>query len=411
LENQRPEESTKPATFGRRKAVPRVCVVDGKQHIRKFVGEALEEIGFITSECTQVSELSTVVDAELPHLFVVGFSAGGIEADAMLKALAARAFDGNVLLFGPRDSPALAAVQELGEQLGIAMLPTLPTPFRTQGLYNSVATLLPTEAPPNPVADVAEALRFDWLELWYQPKIDTNALVMRGAEALIHMRHPTWGIVAPADFIPDQNDPDFRALSEFVIRRAVKDWRYFVDQYDHVELAINLPATFLEDSKSIENLGDQLPDHPAFKGLIVEINGADVIANLELLKEAAKRLRLRNIAISIDDLGMEWSSLVGLHDFPFVEIKVDRTFVVGCTDDRLKQTACRWIVDLADGYGARTVAKGVDTRADFLTVRDMGFDLMQGFLFAKPMPAQKFARTLLRYPVRVPDALAGRERG
>lgn len=143
MENQRPEESIKPATFGRRKAVPRVCVIDGKQHIRKFVGEALEEIGFITSECTQVSELSTVVDAELPHLFVVGFSAAGIEPDAMLKALAARAFDGHVLLFGPRDSPALAALQELGEQLGIAMLPTLPTPFRTQGLYNSVATLLP----------------------------------------------------------------------------------------------------------------------------------------------------------------------------------------------------------------------------------------------------------------------------
>ena len=402
LENQRPEGAIKSATFGQRKIVPCVCIADGKQHIRKFVGEALEELGFITCECTQVDELSTVLDAQLPDLVVVGLSAGGIEAAAMLKALAARAFDGNVLLLGPRDSPVVAALQELGEQLDIAMLPTLATPFGTEGLHNSVATLLPSEEPPNPAVDVTEALHFDWLELWYQPKIHARALVMRGAEALIRMRHPTWGVITPANFIADDNDPDFRALSEFVIGRAAEDWRYFIDQqHGSVEIAINLPVTFFKDPKSTEDLGKQLPDHPAFEGLIVEVDGADAVANLELMKAVAKRLRFHNIAISIDDRGMEWSSLVGLHDFPFVEIKVDRTLVAGCADDRLKQTACRWIVDLANGYGVRTVAKGVETRADFLTVREMGFDLAQGFLFAKPMTAQKFARTMLRQPVMV----------
>ena len=252
MENQRPEGAIKSATFGQRRVVPCVCVADGKQHIRKFVGEALEDLGFITSECTQVGELSMVLNAQRPDLFVVGLSAGGIEAAAMLKALAARAFDGNVLLLGPRGSSEVAALQELGEQLGIAMLPTLITPFGTEGLHNSVVTFLPAEAPPDPAVHVAEALRFDWLELWYQPKIHTRALVMRGAEALIRMRHPTWGIVSPANFIPDDSDPHFCALSEFVIRRAVEDWHYFVDQYGPVEIAINLPATFLKDSNSVK---------------------------------------------------------------------------------------------------------------------------------------------------------------
>jgi EAL domain-containing protein (putative c-di-GMP-specific phosphodiesterase class I) len=80
---------------------------------------------------------------------------------------------------------------------------------------------------------------------------------------------------------------------------------------------------------------------------------------------------------------------------PFVEIKVDRKFVTGCADDRLKRTVCRQILDLADGYGARTLAEGVETKADFIAVREMGFDLVQGFLFAKPMTAKKFARTML----------------
>jgi EAL domain-containing protein (putative c-di-GMP-specific phosphodiesterase class I) len=68
----------------------------------------------------------------------------------------------------------------------------------------------------------------------------------------------------------------------------------------------------------------------------------------------------------------------------------------------LRQVVCRQILDLADGFGARTVAQGVETRPDFFTVRAMDFDLVQGFLFAKPATAQKFAQTTLRQPVRLP---------
>jgi EAL domain-containing protein (putative c-di-GMP-specific phosphodiesterase class I) len=138
-----------------------------------------------------------------------------------------------------------------------------------------------------------------------------------------------------------------------------------------------------------------MPNHPAFEGLIVEINGLEVIRNLDQAKAAARLLRFHNIGISIDDVGAEWPSLTGIDSFPFVEIKVDRKFVTGCADDHLKQAVCRRILDLAQGYGARTVAEGVETIADFLAVRAMGFDLAQGFLFSKPVGAKKFARTVL----------------
>ena len=85
------------------KVAPRVCVVDGKPHNQKFLGDALEEAGFIICKCTQFGELSVVLDVQAPDLIVVGLSVGGIEAAAMLEALAARVFDGKVLLLGPRD--------------------------------------------------------------------------------------------------------------------------------------------------------------------------------------------------------------------------------------------------------------------------------------------------------------------
>ena len=197
-------------------------------------------------------------------------------------------------------------------------------------------------------------------------------------------------------------DNHFRALSDFVIGRAIDDWRSFVMQRRGIEIAINLPVTFFQDPEAVASLLQRMPDHPAFEGLIIEIDAADVIRNLDLAKAVARQLRFSNIAISLDDLGSDWPSLVGLHDFPFVEIKVDRQFIAGCADDRLRQTVCRQILDLADGFGVRTVAEGVETRAELFTVREMDFDMVQGFLFAKPVTAAKFALTTLRQPVTMP---------
>jgi EAL domain-containing protein (putative c-di-GMP-specific phosphodiesterase class I) len=296
----------------------------------------------------------------------------------------------------------LPMLQDLSEAFELAMLPPLFTPFSDKQLRECVATVLPPYAPIEPPIDVAEALHAGWLELWYQPKIDAHTRALRGAEALVRIRHPSWGIVPPAYFIPDDGDPHFRALSEFVISRAIDDWRNIVHRHGPVEMAVNLPISFLQDPHSVKHLCERLPDHPASDGLLIEINGTEVIRNLELLKHVAKQLQFYRVALSIDDLGAEWPSLADLRDFPFVELKVDRKFVTGCADDVLKQTVCRRILTLADQYGARTVAEGVESRDDLQAVREMDFDLVQGFLFGRPLPAEKFVRATSRYPGHAP---------
>lgn len=388
-------------TFGRRKVAPRACIADSKPHIRNFLRDALEELGFITDDCPPDCDLQRVLTERAPDLIVLGLSAGGIAASHFIETLASMSFDGKILVFGQRSSPMVAAILALGEELDLSMLPLLPTPFSDKDLHDRVATLLPSETPPNPPVHVAEALHANWLELWYQANIDVRSLSVSGAEALVRMRHPTWGIVPPASFIPDADDPHFGALSEFVLAQVAKDWRYFLDAYGPITPSINLPLSFFRDSDAAERLSGHLPKHPAFDGLIVEISAAELTQNLTLAVKAARTLQLHNIGMSIDDLGSDWPMLLTLDRFPFVEIKVDRAFVTGCTDDRLKQSTCRRILDFADSVGARTVAKGVETRADFLTTRELGFDLIQGFFFAKPMEPQKFARRVLRKPITV----------
>lgn len=396
-------EQDSAVTFGRRKVVPRACVADGKRHIRDFLREELEELDFITCDCEAPANLRALIADQQPDLFVLGLSGGGLAGNAMLEALSRQQFKGKVLVFGPRAAPMATAMIEIGDRLGLDMLPLLPTPFNDGDLRARVVTLQPNDAPPNPPVDVAEAIHANWLELWYQPQIELRSLTLSGAEALIRMRHPTWGIVPPAYFIPDEADPHFGALSAFVVGQAVKDWRYFVGEYGHVALSINLPVSFFEDPAAIRTLAGQMPNHPAFEGMIVELNGNDLVRDLPLAKQAARDLRILNIGVSVDDIGADWPLLMEIEDFPFVEIKVDREFVDGCADNRLKQSTCRRILELADRFGARTVAEGVETRADFLAVRELGFDLMQGYFLAKPMQARKFARRMLGRPIEVPN--------
>jgi EAL domain-containing protein (putative c-di-GMP-specific phosphodiesterase class I) len=261
--------------------------------------------------------------------------------------------------------------------------------------FNSQQVSAATESGVNSNSQLLDA---NWLELWYQPKIDSQTLSMNGAEALLRMRHPHLGIVLPAHFIPEDGDPRFQALSQFVIEQAIADWHDWVAEERRVDISINLPVSFLRDPACLEYLYRRLPDHPAFDGIIVEVNGPEVTRSLSLVQDIAKQMRFRKIAVSIDDIGMEWPDLAGLDDFPFVEIKVDRALVAGCAHDGRKRRVCGQIIDLANHYGARTVAEGVETRADFIVARDLGFDLIQGFLFAKPMDVQQFTRMMTEQP-------------
>ncbi|MDN3277916.1 EAL domain-containing response regulator [Frankia sp. RB7] len=380
-------------TFGRRKMMPRACVADSKRHLRAFMSEVLEDLGFVTSECSSASELQAMLATDLPDLILLGIAADGIEPGQFLEVLVREAFDGKVLTVGARESIIVKAVQQVGEEYGLAMLPPLTTPFAAETLRERVAMLLPDEPAPSPAVHVGEALHAGWLELWYQSKIDARSLVRCGAEALVRMRHPTWGVVPPAYFIPEEDDPHFRDLSEFVIERALQDWHYLLERHSAVDLSINLPAPYLKEPQAVRDLCRRVPTHPAFGGLTIEIASAEAIDDLAFLTEIAREMRFHNIGLSIDNLGANWPALMGRDNIPFIKLKADRQFVTGCGNDRLKRTVCRHIVELAQGYGASAVAEGVESRGDLMAVNELGFDMVQGYLFGKPMPLKKFVRS------------------
>jgi EAL domain-containing protein (putative c-di-GMP-specific phosphodiesterase class I) len=109
----------------------------------------------------------------------------------------------------------------------------------------------------------------------------------------------------------------------------------------------------------------------------------------------ATRLNLYNVVLSIDNFGGAHSSLARLRDLPSVELKLDRSYVAGCTTDGAKQSVCTAAIELAHGFGLTVCAKGVTNVEDLRTVIELGCHSAQGVLFAKPMDSSRFARMRL----------------
>ena len=196
----------------------------------------------------------------------------------MLEALSQIKYEGKVLVFGPRASLMATAMLSIGEKLGLAMLPLLPTPFNDGDLRNRVAILQPIEAPPKPPVDVAEALHANWLELWYQPKIEArfaNAEQRRSADS---HAPPDLGHRSASSLHTRQCRSSFQrfvGIRRGAGRQGLASLRHRARQYRTGRSICRSP--FFQHPMAIEKLARHMPTHPAFEGLIVEISSDDLI--------------------------------------------------------------------------------------------------------------------------------------
>lgn len=381
---------------GNRSPAPDAFVVEDDHRVRKFIANILISEGFVTHEFSRISEIEVALTQQRPAIIVLDLSLGESDAVEAIRSLASARFAGKVLLVSGHDQTTIGEVSKIGDRHGLAMLPFLHKPFRVEELRERLAQLaMPEKA--DATADLETGLRNNWLELWYQPKIDLHSMLVCGAEALIRLRHPNRGLVPPAEFLPPAGDPLYQPLTDFVVRRALADWSAFAADGIMHRLAINVPASILQSVDFVANVRRHLPVHPKFPGLIVEITEDEAMENPELAREMAVQLKLYNVHVAIDDFGAGYSSLARLHELPFVELKLDRKFVTGCSTDKVKREMCRNVLDLAHRSKISALAEGIEAVVDLNVVKSMGYDLAQGFVFAKPMETGDFVKTILSH--------------
>jgi len=247
--------------------------------------------------------------------------------------------------------------------------------------------------------DLADALRNDWLELWYEPKIHPRSLALCGVEASIRVRHPGWRGALPLQSSRLRPDTHARTLAEFAVGRALADSIVFVEERRPIEISVSVPLGVVKELDFIRFVRKRLPIDPRFCGLIIALDETDAIGDMGLVASIGGELARHDIRLSVGGLTSTrvlWSRNC---DLPFAELGVGAPIVSGCAADGAKHELCRTIVAVGHSCHARGVAAGVQTPDDLAAVRELGFDAAQGSLFGPPLPPQAFVD---RYRARVP---------
>jgi EAL domain-containing protein (putative c-di-GMP-specific phosphodiesterase class I) len=251
-----------------------------------------------------------------------------------------------------------------------------------------------TTAHQRPRVSIGEALRNQWFEIWYQPKVDLKRKCLAGAEALARIRHPEHGVLLPGTFLADVDEESIAELGQHTLLAALNDWALFDDAGFNLQLSINVPVNVLFKLPIAALMLKHRPQSDRWPGLIVEVTEDQIVRDLKLAQEVATQLAVSDIKIAIDDFGAGYSSLSSLRQLPFKELKIDRSFVTGCSLDATNAAICQTAIDLAHRFGSDAVAEGVETQTDLQALMVMGCDYGQGVLMSPPMAKDQVLKLL-----------------
>ncbi|OGA46906.1 MAG: hypothetical protein A3F74_03715 [Betaproteobacteria bacterium RIFCSPLOWO2_12_FULL_62_58] len=248
------------------------------------------------------------------------------------------------------------------------------------------------------------ALEHEGLQLFYQAKVDLGSVEdephLAACEALIRWRHPTWGILSPAQFIPIAEATGLiLRLGDWALHAAcaqICSWQ--AEHRTPPRIAVNLSAEQFRDRDLPERVGRILQACGTDPALLeLEITESAAMEDAANTMKTLSALRKLGVRLAIDDFGTGYSSLSYLRKFEIDSIKIDKSFVDDISRDANADAICETIISLGRSLGKRVVAEGVETDTQLEFLRSRGCHEAQGYLFGRPVPAPEFAIRLARH--------------
>jgi diguanylate cyclase (GGDEF)-like protein/PAS domain S-box-containing protein len=242
------------------------------------------------------------------------------------------------------------------------------------------------------------AIEFDQLSIHYQPKVDLQTDDIVGVEALLRWSLPNHGSISPTKFIPIAEESGLIIpLGDWVIRNACIESKVWIDEGYKLKVAVNLSARQFRQPNLIGAI-EQVLDELSFPAecLNIELTESAIIENGVAAVDLLTDLKRLGVTVSLDDFGTGYSSLSYLRKFPVDAVKIDRSFISNIDRDPKDQAVVRAIIDLAHALDLYVTAEGVETETQKAILQDLGCNLMQGFLFSKPLPFEEFDSLLRR---------------
>lgn len=240
--------------------------------------------------------------------------------------------------------------------------------------------------------ELRQAAQSSEFELHYQPQINVKTGRIVGMEALIRWQHPIHGLLNPSGFIDFAEEAGLiSAITDWVLDEACSQlvrWRATGEQ--ELRMAINVSPIEFNNSDIVERIASclaryDLPGHI----LDIEITENLLLHDVPGVIEKIRQLRNLGILISIDDFGTRYSSLNYLRKFPINTIKIDKSFVRDLDGHQNSFPIIHAIIGIARGFGMNLLVEGIETELQMKTLKELGCDVMQGYFFSRPLPADE----------------------
>lgn len=367
-------------------AAPRVMVVDDDLRIHATVGMILGN-GGVDFISVLPDKIETQLSSYKPNVILLDLSMPTFDGIAVLGLLRKQRYEGRVIVMSGRDRDLVETARRIGQSHGLRMAAGLHKPFRAAEILSAVRTDDSVTSGDGVDSDIGRAFSVGEIQFHYQPKFDLRSRKIVGFEALARWQHPDRGSLLPAAFLEKISAHGLRYdLARLALMDAAARLEEWHDMGYSPNISINVALDDATNPMFLAQVMKVVSTMSApTSSLVIEL--LESYGDLDLSAAAATltRMRLMGVGISIDDFGVQSSSLARIQNLPANELKVDRSFVANLTKFKQDQIIVRSVVGMARDLGMTVVAEGIEDHDTLKMLMEMGCAYGQGYLLGRPM--------------------------
>jgi EAL domain-containing protein (putative c-di-GMP-specific phosphodiesterase class I) len=396
----------------------RTLLIDDDRFALAFLAHQLGLQGFDRIQaCPRAEEALLLLEgaaegrdgAEPIGLVLCNLQMPEIDGIEMVRHLARIGYAGSLILIGADHPRVLQAAEQLASARQLRVLGCLGKPLSAHSLRrlierHGVAQPLPGSGIEQQydAKRLCQAIKDNELLLHYQPLVAMHSGDVVGVEALVRWQHPRDGLVVPLRFVPLAEESGLMdVMTRQVLAMALAQARKWQDTGLQLSVSVNVSMddlVSLDFPDLVVEMAERAGVSPST--LVLEVTESRLmeapLATLDILT----RLRLKRVGLAIDDFGSGYSSLKQLRDLPFDELKIDRRFISGAHADSALRGIVEATLRMANQFGLRSVAEGVEDQADWDYLCSVGCDVAQGYQIARAMPAGEVAAWVRNFQQR-----------
>jgi EAL domain-containing protein (putative c-di-GMP-specific phosphodiesterase class I)/ActR/RegA family two-component response regulator len=387
----------------------RYLVVDDDPDQRYLIARTLSTMGLanVVEAASGRAALEVLSRAdEAVDVVISDLQMPDVDGMELVRKIGEMALPVAVILVSALDDVLLGSAATMTQAYGVRIIGTIGKPVTRDKIFTVLRHYVPHEAVVESSLDKAFPLEPEQVlagisagqfEPFFQPKVDVATGRVVGAEALARWRHPAYGLLGPETFLAPLGRAGYLdELSWIMLALAALEAGRWCSAGLNLSVAVNVSATSLADP----NYAEAVTQIVTGQGLepnrmTLELTESEAIRNVAAALENLTRLRMRGFGLAIDDYGVGYSSMQELSRMPFTELKIDRSFVTAAAASEKHGMMIAHTIEVARLLGLKTVAEGVETKAEMQLMRTLGCDMIQGFLIAEPMDGHELLRWMM----------------